>query len=40
LALRAKADFLVTNDRRHLLHLESFGQTRIVTPSQFMRLLP
>jgi putative PIN family toxin of toxin-antitoxin system len=40
LAQEANADYLVTNDRRHLLRLRTFGQTRIVTPSQFLRLLP
>jgi putative PIN family toxin of toxin-antitoxin system len=40
LANEAKADYLVTNDRRHLLRLRSFGQTKIVTPSRFFRLLP
>jgi putative PIN family toxin of toxin-antitoxin system len=34
------ADFLVTNDRRHLLRLKKHGRTRIVTPAAFMRQLP
>jgi uncharacterized protein len=39
-AVESKADFLVTNDRRHLLPLEQFRQTRIVTPTQFLHDLP
>jgi putative PIN family toxin of toxin-antitoxin system len=39
LAVAAEADFLVTNDRRHLLPLKRFGQTKIVTPAAFLRLL-
>jgi putative PIN family toxin of toxin-antitoxin system len=39
LAVAADADFLVTNDRRHLLPLKSFGRTRIVTPAAFLRHL-
>jgi putative PIN family toxin of toxin-antitoxin system len=34
------ADFLVTNDRRHLLRLRRFGRTQIVTPAEFLRKLP
>ena len=40
LAEEAIADFLVTNDRRHLLRLRRYRQTRIVTPSQFLAKLP
>ena len=40
LANESKADYLVTNDRRHLLRLRRFGQTRIVTPAEFLRNLP
>ena len=39
LAVAADADFLVTNDRRHLLPLKRFSRTRIVTPAAFLRLL-
>jgi putative PIN family toxin of toxin-antitoxin system len=39
LALAADADFLVSNDRRHLLPLKRFGRTRIVTPAAFLRHL-
>jgi uncharacterized protein len=37
LALTAAADFLVTNDRRHLLRLKRIGRTRIVSPRAFLR---
>lgn len=40
LADEANADYLVTNDRRHLLRLGRFGRTKIVTPAQFIRSLP
>ena len=39
LALAADADYLVTNDRRHLLPLKKIGRTRIVTPHKFMLAL-
>jgi uncharacterized protein len=39
LTIAADADFLVTNDRRHLLPLKRFGRTRIVTPAAFLRHL-
>jgi putative PIN family toxin of toxin-antitoxin system len=39
LAQASAADFLVTNDRRHLLPLKRFGRTRIVTPAAFLRHL-
>jgi putative PIN family toxin of toxin-antitoxin system len=39
LAQVAKADYLVTNDRRHLLPLKHHGNTKIVTPAQFLREL-
>ena len=39
LAAQADADFLVTNDRRHLLRLGRFGRTQIVTPAQFIRAI-
>jgi putative PIN family toxin of toxin-antitoxin system len=40
LAEEAGADFLVINDRRHLLRVRRYRQTRIVTPSQFLAKLP
>ncbi len=40
LASTADADFLVTNDRRHLLRLKAHGRTRIVTPAAFLKQLP
>jgi putative PIN family toxin of toxin-antitoxin system len=36
LALATAADFLVTNDRRHLIRLKSIGKTLIVTPAKFL----
>jgi predicted nucleic acid-binding protein len=39
LAEEAGANFLVTNDRRHLLRLKRHGRTRIVTPARFLREL-
>lgn len=39
LALAGDADYLVTNDRRHLLRLKKIGRTRIVTPHKFMLVL-
>ena len=36
LAEVAQADFLVTNDNRHLLPLKRHGVTRIVSPSRFL----
>jgi putative PIN family toxin of toxin-antitoxin system len=40
LAAESKANYLVTNDRRHLLTVRRYGHTRIVTPTQFLRELP
>ena len=39
LAEETRADYLISNDRRHLLPLRQFGGTRIVTPAQFLREL-
>jgi putative PIN family toxin of toxin-antitoxin system len=39
LAAATDADYLVTNDRRHLLPLGRFRWTRIVTPAQFLKAL-
>lgn len=39
LAEHAAADYLVTNDRRHLLKLKRYGSTRIITPARFLREL-
>jgi uncharacterized protein len=39
LAVQSGADYLVTNDRRHLLRLRQFGRTLIVTPREFLRVL-
>jgi uncharacterized protein len=37
LAAESKANYLVTNDRRHLIPIRRFGYTRIVTPTTFLR---
>lgn len=37
-AAEAKADFLVTGDKKHILPLKKFESTRIVSPSQFLEL--
>lgn len=39
LAVEARADYLVTNDRRHLLRLKRYQHTKIVTPMRFLREL-
>ncbi len=39
LAIAGDADYLVTNDRRHLLSLKKIGRTKIVTPHKFMLAL-
>jgi putative PIN family toxin of toxin-antitoxin system len=38
-AQAARADYLVTNDHRHLLRLRQFGSTQIVTPALFLACL-
>ena len=40
LAMESRADYLVTNDRRHLLPLKKFRRTKIVTPTGFLHRLP
>lgn len=39
-ASESDADFLVSGDKKHILPLKKFGDTRIVSPSQFMDLIP
>ena len=39
LCIVSEADYLVTNDRRHLLRLRRFFESRIVTPAGFLREL-
>jgi putative PIN family toxin of toxin-antitoxin system len=39
LAAESRADYLVTNDRRHMLAVRRYGHTKIVTPTQFLREL-
>ena len=39
LAKQSDADYLLTNDRRHLLRLRHFGRTQIVTPAMFVQAL-
>jgi uncharacterized protein len=31
----AKADYLITGDKKHLLPLKTFGKTKIATPTEF-----
>ena len=38
-AAAAKADFLVTGNKKDLLHLGAYGGTRIVTAAQFLQIL-
>jgi len=38
-AVAARADYLVTGDKEHLLPLRSIGTTQIVTPAAFLDLL-
>lgn len=38
-ALAARADFLVTGDKKHLLPLRTFREIRIVSPREFLDLL-
>jgi len=38
-AQEARADYLVTGDKEHLLPLQSIGTTRIVTPATFLELV-
>jgi putative PIN family toxin of toxin-antitoxin system len=37
-AVAARADYLVTGDKEHLLPLRSIGATQIVTPAAFLEL--
>jgi uncharacterized protein len=37
-AVEAKADFLITGDKEHLLPLGTFQGVRIVSPAEFLRL--
>jgi hypothetical protein len=39
MAVAGQADYLVTGDRRGLLSLKRAGNTRIVTPAEFLRIL-
>lgn len=39
MAAVADADFLVTGDTRDILHLKKFGNTRILSPRAFLKLL-
>ncbi len=38
-AAESKANYLVTNDHRHLLRLKRFQRTAIVTPARFLQAL-
>lgn len=37
--LACKADYLVTGDKQHLLPLKKFGNTKIITVSEFLAIL-
>lgn len=37
-ALEAKADYLVTGDKKHILPLGKVGNTRIISPAEFLEL--
>ena len=37
LSAESRAEYLITNDHRHLLPLKRYRSTRIVTPAQFLR---
>ena len=39
LAREARANYLVTNDHRHLLRLKRFRSTKIVTPAEFLGVI-
>lgn len=36
-ALDGKADYLITGDEKHLLSLRKFGQTKIISPKEFLK---
>lgn len=38
LAVAAKADYIVSGDRHHLLQLKEFREIKIVTPAEFLEL--
>ncbi len=38
-AIEAGADYLVSGDTKHILPIGSIGETKIVTPAEFLRLL-
>lgn len=39
-AVEAKADFLITGDKEHLLPLKTFRGVRIISPAVFLELFP
>lgn len=39
-ALAGEADYIVTGDKKHLQALREFQNIRIVSPTEFVRLLP
>ena len=39
LCQKIQADFLITFDRRHLLPLKKFGQTKILEPKDFIKII-
>ena len=39
-AVDGKAEFIVTGDTRHILPLKEYGGIKILSPSEFLKLLP
>lgn len=37
-AKQAKADFIISGDKKHILPLKKFGKSKIVTPAQFLEI--
>lgn len=38
-AIEGSADYIITGDRKHLLHLKEFNGIPIVTPARFMEIM-
>lgn len=38
-AMDGKADYLVTGDKKHLLPLDKFGQTKIISPKDLVNII-
>jgi len=39
-SIEGNADYLVTQDKKHILPLKEFRGTKIVTPEEFLHLTP